>query len=228
LDEVSELSSYLNAAWFNITGDSGEPIFHVEVGMKNGSRVLEISKVYSPGHSEILAVVAPPVASMSAEVLEVVLGEDDPSAIIQTCGRGSYVVMKDCQKAFVITGDAATLQLSAVSARTGRPAAVIERKGADYSGAEYLDLVVQPGWTSASIFILACVLAVVTLRSWPTPDPETSQPGRSDNALDRSTNPVPQRGGHGSHFKSAILYSADHGPGVCSSYDLESTMLAST
>jgi len=177
LEEVSELSSYLNTGWFNIIGESGEPIFHAEITMRTAGRVLEVSKVYSPGHSEILASVAPATtvpsrdsslgASLPPHVLEVYLSEGKPYATIESWGNGSYTVVKDGMKAFAIGGNAATLELSVLSARTGRPAARIERKGVNFAGAEHIELVVLPGWCSG-VFILACVLSIITLRSWPT------------------------------------------------------------
>lgn len=169
--------SYLDNGWFNVLSVGGETIVHVEVSVRPHGRILEVTKVYEPGRSEVLATVGPasPVSmpsvysregSLPAQILEVCLEEGVRHATLESRGN-SHEIMMNGKKAFTISGDAEALHLSVLSAHTGRTAAKMERKGVNFDGMEFFELVVSAGFPAASIFLLASVLAVVTLRSWP-------------------------------------------------------------
>lgn len=209
LQDLFELT-YLTTGWFNVLGSGGETIVHVEVVVRPHGRVLEVKKVYckpgEPGHSELLACVGPPgtastprptggsrqEGSLPGEVLEVCLQAGKLHATIESCGSGSYAIVKDGRQAFKITGDSVELELSVLSAMSGRPAARIERKGVTVDDAEFLELVIAAGWPSASMFILASVLAIIILRAWPVKEvaPEGAQFPRLASVVGASPPPT--------------------------------------
>jgi hypothetical protein len=181
LADLSELSSHLETGWFNVRGMNGETVFHVEITVQQAGRVLEISKVFAVGHSEMLAAVRPAASSAPArpsgmggsmlppQVLEVCLQDRRPLAHIESWGgMGGYSIMKGGQRAYSIVGNAATKQLSIIHAGSGHASANIDRRGVNFEGTDYLELVLHASVYDDRVFMLACVLGVLTLRSWPT------------------------------------------------------------
>lgn len=189
LDELIELSTFVETAWFNVQDvQGGEGCLHVEVSVGPTGRVLELCKVHQPGKSETLATVKPAStpppsrpsgeAALPPQILDVSYGIR--RATIESWDSGSCTISRNGLRAFAISGDRKTYQLSVNSVPTGETAARIERTGVNVEGAECLELVVYGHFHEARIFILACVLAVVTLRSWP------GQPSQEEQAAKRA------------------------------------------
>jgi hypothetical protein len=177
LQDLLELT-YMSTGYFNVQNPEGEGVFHIEVRVTSTNRVLEVSKVFEPGHSEVLASVGTPnlptpqrpsqIGGLPPDVLEVRLQDGRQFATIEAISSGSYQIVKDGRKIFTIDGDSVELEIDVISAVTGRPAARMERKGVIMGqNMEVLELTILPGSNAEPIPLLASVLGIIVLKSWP-------------------------------------------------------------